>query len=225
MNSSFLKSLIVLTLATLPFALFAAERKTISLNGTWDIEDFEKRRCHSSQLVPQSSCARTGAFCPPAFAQVDEFDSRMVIQNRVRDGRLPKNALVSNAGVSRQERNWFWYRHTFDVPAIASVATLRINKAQFGAAVWLNGIKIGDHLPCFSGAIFNVSNAVRPGTNELIVRVGAHPGVLPPNVSGGTDFEKIRWTPGIYDNVSLTLSENPQSKVSRWLQRLPTAPS
>jgi beta-galactosidase len=43
----------------------------------------------------------------------------------------------------------------------------------------------------------------------LIVRVGAHPGVLPPFVSGGTDFEKIRWTPGIYDNVSLALTENP----------------
>ena len=28
-------------------------------------------------------------------------------------------------------------------------------------------------------------------------------------MSGGTDFEKIRWTPGIYDNVSLALSENP----------------
>ncbi len=43
----------------------------------------------------------------------------------------------------------------------------------------------------------------------MIVRVGAHPGVLPASVSGGTDFEKIRWTPGIYDNVSLALSENP----------------
>ena len=209
MNSSFLKSLTVLALAILPFALFAAERKTISLNGTWDIEDSKNADAipaNWSHKVPVPGLAHSAL---PAFPQVDEFDSRMVIQNRVRDGRLPKSALVSNAGVSRQERNWFWYRRTFDLPAIASVATLRINKAQFGAAVWLNGIKIGDHLPCFSGAIFNVSNAVRPGTNELIVRVGAHPGVLPPYVSGGTDFEKIRWTPGIYDNVSLTLSENP----------------
>ena len=46
-------------------------------------------------------------------------------------------------------------------------------------------------------------------TNELVVRVGAHPGVLPETVSGGTDFEKNRWTPGIYDSVSLVLSDNP----------------
>jgi len=41
------------------------------------------------------------------------------------------------------------------------------------------------------------------------VRVGAHPGVLPATVSAGTDFEKIRWTPGIYDSVSLALSGSP----------------
>jgi hypothetical protein len=63
---------------------------------------------------------------------------------------LPKSALVFNAGISRQDRNWFWYRRSFNVSAMHSVATLRINKAQFGAAVWLNGKKIGEHLPCFT---------------------------------------------------------------------------
>src|SRR2546429_135999 len=126
----------------------------------------------------------------------------MLIQNRVRAGKQPKSAIVFNAGVPHQDRNWFWYHRTFEVPVLRSVAILGINKAQFGAAVWLNGVKIGDHLPCFTAAIFDVSQAVRRGSNELIVRVGAHPGVLPASVSGGTDFEKIRWTPGIYDNVS-----------------------
>jgi hypothetical protein len=111
--------------------------------------------------------------------------------------------------VSLQQRNWFWYHRVFEITGTNDVAILRINKAQFGAAVWLNGTKIGDHLPCFTAAIFDVSKAIRPGRNELIVRVGAHPDVLPPTVSAGTDFEKIRWTPGIYDSVSLALSDNP----------------
>jgi hypothetical protein len=72
----------------------------------------------------------------------------MVIQNRVANEKLPKSAIVFNAGVSRQDRNWFWYHRTFEVPVTGSVAILRINKAQFGSAVWLNGVKIGDHLPC-----------------------------------------------------------------------------
>ena len=42
-----------------------------------------------------------------------------------------------------------------------------------------------------------------------MIRVGAHPGVLPSNVSAGSDFEKVRWTPGIYDDVSVLLSGNP----------------
>jgi beta-galactosidase len=90
----------------------------------------------------------------------------MAIQNRVGGGKLPKSAIVYNAGESRQVRNWFWYRRTFDVSAASSVTILRINKAQFGAAVWLNGVKIGDHLPCFTAAVFDVSNAIRrAGTN------------------------------------------------------------
>ena len=41
------------------------------------------------------------------------------------------------------------------------------------------------------------------------MRIGAHPGVLPASVPAGTDFEKLKWTPGIYDSVSLALADNP----------------
>src|ERR1035437_3475518 len=211
MNSRFcFPSAIILTaLAVSSGCLWATDRTTISLNGTWQIEDSKEAEAIPvawNRKVPVPGLAHSAQ---PAFPQVDQFDSRMLLQNRVGQGKLPKTALVYNAGVSRQDRNWFWYRRTFEISETKSVAILRINKAQFGAAVWLNGEKIGDHLPCFTAAILDVSKAIRRGTNELIVRVGAHPGVLPPAVSGGTDFEKIRWTPGIYDNVSLALTDNP----------------
>ncbi len=205
-----LNYIVVLAAATmLPLNIRAAERTMFSLDGTWDIEDSKdgkKIPAAWKHKVPVPGLAHSAQ---PAFPRVDEFDSRMLIQNRVRAGTLPKSAIVFDAGVSHQDRNWFWYHRTFDVPALRRVAILRINKAQFGAAVWLNGIKIGDHLPCFTAAIFDVSKAIRQGQNELIVRAGAHPGVLPPTVSAGTDFEKIRWTPGIYDSVSIALSDNP----------------
>ena len=201
--------IIVTVVATQSRCLHATDRTTISLNGTWQIED--SRDDATTPVVWNHKAPVPGLAhsAEPAFPHVDEFDSRMLIQNRVSQGNLPKDANVNNAGVTQQGRNWFWYRRAFEVTELKSVAILRINKAQFGAAVWLNGIKIGDHLPCFTAAIFDVSKAIRRGPNELIVRVGAHPGVLPPYVSGGTDFEKIRWTPGIYDDVSLMLSDNP----------------
>lgn len=69
---------------------------------------------------------------------------------------------------------------------------------------------MGEHLPCFSAAYMNITSAIRwSSPNELTIRVGAHPGVLPANVSAGTDFEKLHWTPGIYDHVSLLFSGNP----------------
>ena len=35
-----------------------------------------------------------------------------------------------------------------------AVATLRVNKAQFGTAVWLNGRKVGEYAGCFSAGLF-----------------------------------------------------------------------
>jgi hypothetical protein len=198
----------LLLVACLP--LCGAERTLVSLDGDWQITDSKVPLPPPAKFDHTVPVPGLGHSSTPAFPNVDEFDSRQVIQNRVSKGMLPKSALVTNAGVSHQDRNYFWYRRTFDVGARRAVATLRINKAQFGAAVWLNGVKIGEHLPCFSAAIFDVTSSIRwNGSNELIVRVGAHPGVLPETVSAGTDFEKNRWTPGIYDSVSLALSDNP----------------
>ncbi len=43
----------------------------------------------------------------------------------------------------------------------------------------------------------------------MIVRIGAHPAAVPETVPTGTDQEKRFWTPGIYDNVSVILADNP----------------
>lgn len=203
MNLCLVHKIVVLLVAltTSSLLLRAAERTTISLDGTWDIEDSKEPEIIPAAWNHKAPVPGLAHSAQPAFPHVDEFDSRMLIQNRVAAGKLPRSAIVFNAGVPHQARNWFWYRRTFEVPKVRQVVILRINKAQFGSAVWLNGIKIGDHLPCFTAATFDVSRAIRQGKNELIVRVGAHPGVLPPTVSAGTDFEKIRWTPGIYDSV------------------------
>jgi hypothetical protein len=76
--------------------------------------------------------------------------------------------------------------------------------------VWLNGRKVGEYFGCFSAGLFDLTPAVRwRGENVLVVRVGAHPGVLAATYPAGTDFEKLKWTPGIYDDVSLHLADVP----------------
>jgi uncharacterized protein (DUF362 family) len=201
------KSMLIFALLAVPLA--AAQRTTLSLDGQWEIADSVAADALPAAYTHRAPVPGLAHSAVPAFKDVDQFESRQLLQNRVSRGLAPASALVSTAGVSHQERNWFWYRRRFQVAALRSVATLRINKAQFGAAVWVNGEKVGEHLPCFSAAIIDVSGKLRQGENEIVVRVGAHPGVLPASVSAGTDFEKNRWTPGIYDSVSLALSGDP----------------
>jgi beta-galactosidase len=205
-------------------AIARAERVTLSLNGSWQVEeslaagDVPGDFLHTVQVPGLVHNAR------PPFPDVDSFDSPELISNRIRGNLLPESARAGSAGVARQNRNYFWYRKTFSVSARKTVAILRINKAQFGTAVWLNGRKAGEYAGCFSASYHNVTGAMNwKGDNTLLVRVGAHPGVLPSSYPAGTDFEKLKWTPGIYDDVSLLLSDNPVIETLQVAPRLQTS--
>jgi hypothetical protein len=204
--------------------VLCAERVTLSLNGSWQVEeslaasDVPASFLHTVQVPGLVHNAR------PAFPDVDLFDSPELISNRIRSNLLPESARATSAGVARQNRNYFWYRKTFPVSARKAVAILKINKAQFGTAVWINSKKVGEYSGCFSASYYNVTEAINwNGENILLVRVGAHPGVLPPSYPAGTDFEKLKWTPGIYDDVSLLLSDNPVIETLQVAPRLQTS--
>ena len=116
MSAFFPKSLVIFTaVATPTLYLRATDRATISLNGTWQIEDSKEAEAIPvawNHTVPVPGLAHSAE---PGFPQVDQFDSRMMIRNLVGQGKLPRTAIAYNAGVSRQQRNWFWYRRTFEV--------------------------------------------------------------------------------------------------------------
>src|SRR2546430_7998136 len=140
---------------------YCAERIVLSLDGEWDITDSktaDRLPTHFDHKAPVPVLVHSST---PGFADVDLFDSQQVIQNRVAQGTLPQTALVRTAGVPRQDRNWFWYRRTFDIAVNRSVAVLRINNAQFGAAVWLKGKKDRGHLPRFWAAVVDVADGAR----------------------------------------------------------------
>ncbi|MCX6376988.1 MAG: hypothetical protein NTU88_13310, partial [Armatimonadetes bacterium] len=123
---------------------------------------------------------------------------------------LPASAMIATVGVPRQNRNYFWYRTRFRAPAKKEVAILKVNKAQFGTAVWLNGKPVGEHLGCFTAGYFNLTGVVQwQGENSLVVRIGAHPAAVPETAPAGTDNEKLKWAPGIYDAVSVWFADNP----------------
>ena len=191
--------------------LLLAQRTVISLNGEWEIEDgiepdaipetFE----HTVQvpgMVNQSV---------PAFQDVDQFDGLDYLQNGFVRAQIKEvNVDTVKVGIPHQERKYFWYRKEFEVENKKDLVVLRINKAQFGTSVWVNGEKVGSHLGCFTSGKFDITDLVKKnGRNELIVRIGAHPGALPDWAPSGSDYEKPKWTPGIYDEVSVISSGYP----------------
>lgn len=201
----------VCLISLLPLVLHAAPgRVTVSLNGEWRVGESLAAEPAPAEFGHVVTVPGLTNQAQPAFPDVDRFDSREFIQTSIREKRLPESARVETAGVPRQPRNYFWYRRTFTVPERKPVAMLRVAKVQFGTAVWLNGQKVGEHLGCFTAGYFDVTAFVNwNGENDLVIRIGAHPAALPVWAPAGTDFEKYKWTPGIYDNVSLILTGLP----------------
>ena len=74
----------------------------------------------------------------------------------------------------------------------------------------MNGKKAGEYNGCFTAQYYNITPLLKKkGSNDLMIRIGAHPAVLPASVPAGNDFEKRHWTPGIYDDVSVIFTNYP----------------
>lgn len=192
-------------------------RTTVSLNGTWQIA--ESVAADGIPTVFDHTVVVPGMvnLAKPAFPDVDLFASHEYL---IRWGNkypwggpeiLAKDAPKPVIGISMQKRNYFWYHKTITAPEKRQLVLLKINKSQFGTKVWLNGKAVGEHSGCWTAGTFNLTDAMHAsGENHLLVRIGAHPAVLPESQPGaGMYSSKHKWTPGIYDDVSLILCDNP----------------
>ena len=168
------------------------DRKVISLNGTWQIEEGTMDKV------------------PSTFGHSVEVPG--FVDNSI-PAFLEAGPKVKDRGAFAQKdprRDAFWYRRTFKLSdPISDVAWLKIGKAMYGTRVFVNGKMIGDHVPCFTQGLFDAKEALKIGENELIVRVGADRDAVSKFVESGMDGEKSRYIPGIYDNVELILSGSP----------------
>jgi hypothetical protein len=161
-----------------------APREVVSLDGTWHIEQ------GGMDALPKQF---THTVAVPGLAD------------------MAKPAF-QDVGKKSPLREAFWYRRTFTLDRpLPDVAILKIHKARYGTKVWLNGKPAGEHLPCFTPALFDVRKLLRPAgqENEIVIRVGAHREALPQDMPTGWDFEKYLYIPGIYDSVELILTGAP----------------
>ncbi len=184
--------LMCLVISAWPGSAVPADRLTVSLNGAWEIADGVSADAIPETFTHTVPVPGLANLATPAFERVDAFYSREQLANRIRSKLSPKEWLTEfwNGKVD-QDRNYFWYRKMFRAPEKRQVALLKINKAQFGTAVWLNGQKLGEYAGCFSASYFHLEDAIRwNAENTLVVRIGAHPAVLPDTYPTGFRFRE-----------------------------------
>lgn len=91
------------------------------------------------------------------------------------------------------QQDWI-YRQTFDIPADWPTnggprVRLHFGGVDYYASVWLNGQYLGQHEGHFAPFHFDVTEAVRPGENTLLVRVSAP--WDPPTPSGAYPIDHV----------------------------------
>ena len=158
-------------------------RQEISLNGRWEIA-----RTSGITIMPDDY---------PAMCQV------------------PGLVDMANPTVNSQdtvyENSIYWYRRSFklDDPA-RDVIKLKINKARYHTRVYVNGRFAGENIYSFTPSVFDIKSFLNPGHEEniLVIAVGCKNN-LPDTVTNGWDFEKIKYIPGIYDDVRLIVADYP----------------
>jgi len=194
----------------LPLERALADRIVVPLDGQWQVEEgvapdaVPRSFSHEVAVPGLTNQAR------PAFPDVDQYDTHEYVVTMNRYKVEPPLEPCEALGRTPQKRNYFWYSRTFTAPARKDRATLVVHKAQFGTAVWLNGMPVGAHSGCFTAGRFDVTAAMKwQQQNRLVIRIGAHPGAMPSWAFWGSDGEKGPWTPAIYDRVELLLADNP----------------
>ncbi len=115
-----------------------------SLNGTWDY-----------------GLTDSAATAPPAA-----YEGKILVP-------YPYEAALSGVGKASPVTQRLWYRRTFTVPAAWRTNGQRV-LLHFGAVNWdstvsVNGTPMGGHKGGYTGTDYDVTGALKPGANELVV--------------------------------------------------------
>ena len=100
--------------------------------------------------------------------------------------------------------NWYRRKVKIDKSLSEQQLFLTIKKSQYVTMVYVNGMFMGRSIECYTPIDVNITGAIKFGEdNEILIQVGDR-AWLPSEAAGGTDKEKIRYLPGIWDDVFIS---------------------
>ena len=171
-------------------------RTTISLNGEWDFDQtelaFPPRKYTRKIPVPG-----LGHLARPKISQYEKFFKKP-------DGV----ELVEQFNFLERDYtpmyNWYKRKVFIDEKFKDEQLFLTIKKSQYVTRVFVNRHEVGASMECYTPMDFNITSAVKYGSdNEILIQVGDR-AWLPSEAAGGTDKEKVHYLPGIWDDVFIT---------------------
>jgi beta-galactosidase/beta-glucuronidase len=175
-----------------------AERVTLNLNGTWEFDQTQ------TAFPPQRFTRRipVPGLIHLAQPRIDQYDQLFLIDTDNVTG------VSGNPYTAPYRPRYNWYRRTVTVDAAlkGQQATLTIMKSKYVTEVFVNGLKVGSSMACYTPVDCDVTRALRYGAeNEILISVGDR-AWLPSAAAGSTDKEKVNYLPGIWDDVTLSFT-------------------
>lgn len=171
-------------------------RTTISLNGEWDFDQtelaFPPRKY--TRKIPVPGLVHLAR---PKISQYEKFFKKS-------DGV----ELVEQFNFLERDYtpmyNWYKRKVFIDEKFKDEQLFLTIKKSQYVTRVFVNRHEVGASMECYTPMDFNITSAVKYGSdNEILIQVGDR-AWLPSEAAGGTDKEKVHYLPGIWDDVFIT---------------------
>lgn len=171
-------------------------RTTISLNGEWDFDQtelaFPPRKY--TRKIPVPGLVHLAR---PKISQYEKFFKKP-------DGV----ELVEQFNFLERDYtpmyNWYKRKVFIDEKFKDEQLFLTIKKSQYVTRVFVNRHEVGASMECYTPMDFNITSAVKYGSdNEILIQVGDR-AWLPSEAAGGTDKEKVHYLPRIWDDVFIT---------------------
>lgn len=142
--------------------------QTLDLNGVWQLRwtDFQRGGLTARLLKPDADLARALTAVVPGEVHLD----------LMRAGLIEEPTAGLNALSARWVEETAWqYRRVFRAPRLAegACAWLVFERLELAAKIFLNGREIGTHANAFHPCRIEVSGALLPGDNVLVVEIEA----------------------------------------------------
>jgi beta-galactosidase len=119
-----------------------------------------------------------------------------------------------SVGRPSDKRNFFWYRKTVHVNDIFNkeIVLLKIHKALYSPRIYINNQLAGENPFCYTPTVLNIKPFLKKGENEIVIRIYSYKDLAPDTIPVGTDIEKFRFIPGIFDDIELIGTNYPLIK-------------